>query len=330
VSVVIPVLDEERHILGCIQSVLKQTYPAVIEIAVADGGSRDATRSIVDALSLEDARIRLIDNPRGNQAAGLNLAIAATHGEIVARLDGHAEWRPGHIARCVELLMESGADNVGGTMEGHGENRLGRAIAAATRSPFAVGGATYRYSTREQDVETVWLGCFWRAALERVGPFDEGAPPHEDYELNRRIRETGGRIRYSPMLPTLYWTRNSWASLARQYFRYGRAKARVGAGRPGIIRAYHLVPPVAVVAMVLGLALSLRPGVARRLWLSAAAAYGATALVAAAAVGGDEPIAVLARTPVVFPVIHMAWGLGFWAGTVDAVRAKLVSGRSAR
>src|ERR1700730_13478759 len=244
ISVVIPVLNEARYITGCLRSVQAQTYPAnLVEIVVADGGSTDGTQAIVGELAHEDPRIRLVDNPGRTQASGLNIAIAATRGDVVARLDGHAAWPPGHLERCVELLELTGADNVGGTMMGQGETLVGQAVARATRSPFAVGGATYRYSDRQQEVETVWLGCFRRSALDRVGPYDETAAPHEDYELNQRIRDSGGLVIFSPDLPTSYWGRGSWPEVSAQYFKYGRAKVRVARRTPQVIRLYHLAPP---------------------------------------------------------------------------------------
>jgi glycosyltransferase involved in cell wall biosynthesis len=321
---VIPVLNEERRIQRCLDSIRQQTYPPdLIEVIVADGGSTDGTRQAVKELAREDPRFRLVDNPRRNQAAGLNIAIAASRGEVIARLDGHAEWPPEHLERCVRLLRDTGADNVGGTMQGAGETPLERAIARATRSPFAVGGATYRYSERQQDVETVWLGCFRRSALDRVGPFDEGAPPHEDYELNHRIRATGGRVVYSPDLSTTYWPRSSWRALARQYFRYGRAKVRVAGRSPGVVRPYHLAPPALIAGAAVGAVALGRAGTGRRLTVAAAAIYIVGCILTGLSASRGQPVSVRARIPLVFPIVHFSWGAGFWAGVAEALRAML-------
>jgi succinoglycan biosynthesis protein ExoA len=321
VSVVIPVLNEEKHIRNCLRSVQEQTYPGdLIEIVVADGGSTDGTQRIVRELGDTDPRIRLIDNPGRTQAAGLNHAIAASRGDIVARLDGHAAWPPGHLARCVELLNETGADNVGGTMLGESDTLVGQAVARATRSPFAVGRATYRYSNRQQEVETVWLGCFRRSALERVGPYDETATPHEDYELNQRIRDSGGLVIFSPDLPTRYWGRGSWREVATQYFKYGRAKVRVARRRPAVMQLYHLAPPALVLGALVGAVAAARPGAGRRLGLMGAVAYGLACLGAGAAVAKRQPVSVAARVSLAFPVLHFAWGTGFWAGLLEVIR----------
>jgi succinoglycan biosynthesis protein ExoA len=316
VSVVLPVLNEEAHIQRCLASVQAQDYPAeMIEIVVADGGSTDRTRAIVERIAASDRRISLVDNPGRNQAAGLNRAIAASTGTIVARLDGHAAWPPSHISRCVQLLETTGADNVGGTMQAVGDNTVARVAARASSSPFGIGGARYRYADREVETDTVFLGCFRRAALERVGRYDERLPPHEDYELNQRIRARGGRIVFSPDLPTTYWARDSWKGLARQFYRYGRAKARGARLNPTVLRPYHLVPPATVAAVPILAGLCLWP-TGRRLAAVVAGAYCAACVAASVPAGRGQPLSVRALIPLAFPVLHGSWGTGFVAGLI--------------
>jgi len=320
VSVVLPVLNEERHIGACLESVLAQDYPSDrYEVIVADGGSTDGTRSLVSAFAARDSRVRLIDNPGMLQAAGLNRGILASRGDVIARQDGHAEWAPDHLSTSVARLLATGADNVGGRQDAVGEGRWGRAIARAMSSPFGVGGARFRYSDREEEMPTVFLGTFRRSAFERVGLFDEAYPPHEDYELNERIRATGGRIVFSPEIRTKYYVRSGLPALGRQYYRYGRGKVRVARASPGVVRPYHLVAPGFVAALPVAAVMALS-GRGRRLAFAGAATYGAACVVAAQLAGRDEPPAVRARIPAVFAVMHVAWGAGFWAGVIEAAR----------
>lgn len=318
VSVVIPVFNEERYIEACLASVLDQDYPAErYEVIVADGGSTDRTRAIVEATAALHKTVRLIDNPGRTQAHGLNLGILASRGEYVARQDGHAQWSPHHLRRSIELLAETGADNVGGRVDGEGESVTGRAIARAMRSPFGVGGARYRYSNRLEDLPTVFPGTFRRSAFERVGLYDEAYPPHEDYELNHRIRASGGRVLFSPDIPTRYNVRETISGLARQYFRYGRSKVRVARASPGVVRPYHLAAP-ALVASVPVLALCVATGRGRRAATGVGAAYAAACAVAGVRAGAGESLAVRLRIPGAFVVMHVAWGAGFWVGVGEA------------
>jgi succinoglycan biosynthesis protein ExoA len=328
VSVVIPVYNEERHITACLDSVLAQDYPPDrYEVIVADGGSTDRTRDIVSVIAMAHPNVRLIDNPTRMQAAGLNLAIGASRGEFIARQDGHAEWSPHHLRRSIDLLIATGADNVGGQAEGIGQGVTGRAIACAMRSPFGVGGARFRYSTRVEDVATVFPGTFRRTAFERVGLFDEAYPPHEDYELNHRIRASGGRVLYSPDIPTRYHVRGSTVALARQYFRYGRAKVRVARRSPGVIRPYHLASPALVAGITAAIA-GTATGHGRRRIAGCAAVYGAGCVIAGWRASANEPFEVRVRVPPLFAVLHVAWGLGFWTGVAEAARGVDVGGGS--
>jgi succinoglycan biosynthesis protein ExoA len=319
VSVVLPVLNEERHIQACLDSVLGQDYPADrYEVIVADGGSTDRTRAIVESVSALHPSVRLIDNPGRTQAHGLNLGILASRGEYIARQDGHAEWSPHHLRRSIALLVKTGADNVGGRADGEGSSPTGHAIARAMRSPFGVGGARHRYSNRVEDVPTVFPGTFRRSALERVGLYDEAYPPHEDYELNHRIRVTGGRILFSPDIPTRYFVRESIPALARQYFCYGRAKVRVARAEPGVIRPYHLAAPGLVSLIpVTGVLATSRCG--RRIAAVGGVVYATACVAAGLQAGAGEGSAVRARIPAIFVVLHVAWGAGFWAGVAEMV-----------
>ena len=323
VSVVVPTYNEAKHIDECLDSVVGQTYPAdLMEVIVADGGSTDATREIVDAVAARDPRVRLIHNPRRTQSAGLNVAITSSRGDVVARLDGHAAWPPLHLERSVDLLDSTGADNVGGSMDARGDTPFGEAVARATRSPFGIGGARFHYATRLTETDTVFLGCFRRSALDRAGLFDEQASPHEDYELNHRIRRTGGRIIFSPDLPVTYWTRATPAALLRQYFRYGRSKFRVARRAPGVVRPYHVVPPMFVLASAAA-AVAVVAG-HRAMPLTGALLYSTAAGIESLRVGRGAPAAALVLLPAVFPMLHLAWGAGFLAGAgelcVDVTR----------
>jgi succinoglycan biosynthesis protein ExoA len=328
VSVVIPVYNEERYIEACLASVLDQDYPADrYEVIVADGGSTDRTRAIVEETAVRYPNIRLIHNPGRTQAHGLNLGILASTGEYIARQDGHAEWSPHHLRRSIELLLETGADNVGGRADGDARSATGRAIARAMRSPFGVGGARYRYSDRVEELPTVFPGTFRRTAFERVGLYDEAYPPHEDYELNHRIRESGGKVLFSPDIPTRYWVRESIGALSRQYFRYGRSKVRVARASLGVIRPYHLAAPALVAAMPVAAVLSVTKG-GRRVVVAGGVVYAAACVAAGAQAGAGEPISVRIRIPAIFPVLHLSWGSGFWMGVGEAALRRDTGGGS--
>src|SRR5689334_19534065 len=227
VTIAMPSFNEEHYIEACIASVKAQDYPAeLIEILVADGRSTDRTREILARLSAADPRIRMIDNPARLQAAGLGLLVKEATGDIIVRMDVHAEYAPDYVRRCVEVLERTGADNVGGAQRAKAKTPFQHALCAALTSPLGVGGARYRSSEAEGFVDTVFLGAFRRRVFETVGLWDPGAITNEDAELNQRILDSGGQIYLSKDIVVHYFPRDSLRTLAKQYFRYGRGRAR--------------------------------------------------------------------------------------------------------
>jgi cellulose synthase/poly-beta-1,6-N-acetylglucosamine synthase-like glycosyltransferase len=307
VSVVMAVRNEARHLQHAVGSVLAQEYPGPLDVTVALGPSHDGTGEVLAELG-RDARVAAVDNPSGLTAAGLNAAIAASSGTVVARVDGHAVVPPGYLRRAVELLDETGADNVGGIMAAEGVTPFEQAVAAAMSSRFGTGDARFHYGGPAGAVDTVYLGVFRRSALERVGGFDETLVRAQDSELNVRIRETGGTVWFSPELRVRYRPRGSLRAVARQYFEYGRWRRVVARRHPGSLRSRQIAAPATVAACTVGtvIALAGRPWG----WLPALG-YGCGVVLATAVVGRALPLEVTARLPAVFATMHGAWGVGF-------------------
>src|SRR3954453_10613195 len=78
VSLVLTVLNEERHLHAAIAAVLGQDYPAPIEVVMALGPSRDRTDDVAAALVESDPRVSAIAHPSGRAPQGLNRAIEKT------------------------------------------------------------------------------------------------------------------------------------------------------------------------------------------------------------------------------------------------------------
>src|SRR6187551_2138562 len=227
VTIAMPAYNEERYIEACIASVQAQDYPKdLIEILVADGRSTDRTREILAHLAAADPRIKVIDNPERLQAAGLGHLVKQAHGDVIVRMDVHCEYAPDYVRKCVETLERTGADNVGGAQRAKAKTGFQRALCAALASPLGVGGAKYRSSEAEGFVDTVFLGAFRRRVFETIGLWDPAAITNEDSELNQRILEAGGKIYLSKDIVVHYFPRDSFKALAKQYFRYGRGRAR--------------------------------------------------------------------------------------------------------
>ncbi len=317
VTIAMPAYNEERFIEACIASVQAQDYPRnLIEILIADGRSTDRTREILARLSAADPRIRVIDNPARLQAAGLGALVKQASGDIFVRMDVHCEYAPDYVRRCVETLEKTGADNVGGAQRARAKTFFQRALCAALASPLGVGGAKYRSADAEGFVDTVFLGAFRRRVFETVGLWDPGAITNEDAELNQRILDSGGQIYLSRDIVVHYFPRDSFKTLARQYYKYGRGRARTLL-KLGSFPTLRPLAPFALVAGATAL-LAVPP-----LWPVAPLALATYALATGAEavrVGGNLGPSAVPLVWAMFPVLHASHGVGFAAGLLQYLR----------
>lgn len=307
VSVVMPVRNEAIHLERTVASVLAQEYPLAFDVCLSVGPSDDPTATIAADIAARESRVHLVDNPSGTTPAGLNAAIAATTGEVVVRVDGHAELAPGYLRRAVETMIRTGAVNVGGRQVPRPLTSFERAVAGVTTSRLGTGGATYRAGGVEGPVDTVYLGVFDRAAGSYVGWFAADLIRNQDYELNVRLREAGGIVWFDPELEVGYRPRGSWTALARQYHGYGYWKAEVLRRHPTSLRVRQVIPVLATLALGTSVIGSIR----RPRLLAVPAGYAAVLIVATR--GRLVRAGVLAT-------IHLSWGAGFCRRWVDRGR----------
>jgi succinoglycan biosynthesis protein ExoA len=322
VSVIMPVINEEQHLADSVNRILAQEYAGSINVVIAVGPSKDRTRAVADELQRSSDRVIVVDNPSGRTPAGLNAAIAAATGEVIVRVDGHAMIPPDYVAIAVETLERTGADNVGGIMAAEGVTDFGVAVARAMTSRFGVGGASFHVGGDEGPALTVYLGTFRRSALDRVGGYDETMVRAQDWEMNLRIRETGGLIWFTPAMHVTYRPRATVGALARQYHDYGRWRREVVRRHPDTLSLRYLAAPVAVAAIVIGLLLVVLGVVTGQDWLwviglIAPLGYLAANLLASLISAMSAPRLQLRSAlwlPVVYGTMHLCWGAGFLRG----------------
>ena len=310
VSVILPVLNEEPHLEESVSAILSQDYLGIFEVILALGPSRDRTDEIAQALAAGDGRVKLVANPTGKTAVGLNLAVATSSNPIIVRVDGHAKIPNNYLSLAVEILRKSGAVNVGGVMAAEGVTNFEIAVARAMRSPLGVGASRFHTGGEAGEVDTVYLGAFRREAITAVGGFDERYTRAQDWELNYRLRKNGGKIYFDPRLQVTYRPRPNLRKLAKQYFQYGRWRRVVSRSHSGTINLRYLAPPFTLIATLISLflGLSINP-----IFYLPAAIYGFFLLISSALIAKSvrEFISLLA----IIPTMHFAWGAGFITST---------------
>lgn len=317
VSVVIPCYNEAATIGKLLASLEAQTLPkSRFEVVIADGGSTDGTiEEIKNYLELhQDLLVRVIANPARIIPAGLNAAIKASRGSIITRMDAHTLPSANYLELSLRDLEDGKGENVGGVIDilPSADTWIGRSIAVATSHPLGVGDARYRWTTQAGPADTVAFGTFHRELFDRIGYYDESLMINEDYELNTRIRLSGGTVWVDPEIRATYFSRDSLQTLSRQYFSYGFWKFKMLKRYPKSLRWRQALPPIFVFGILMLLLGSTVLEMARILLLAGLAGY---LLILTA---GSLPAAtrkkdwtLTAGIPLAIATMHFSWGSGF-------------------
>jgi glycosyltransferase involved in cell wall biosynthesis len=329
VTIIVPCFNEVDTILHLMHATEAQTYAlSDIEVIIADGMSDDGTREAIQDYASQhpELSVRLIDNLQRIIPAALNVAINAARGNVVIRLDAHSAPRPNYVDRCLAVLEETGAANVGGVWEiqPDAETWIARAIATAAAHPLGAGDARYRISGEPGPVDTIPFGAFRREWLEKVGPFNEELLTNEDYEYNVRIRKAGGVVWFDPSIRSIYFARPDLRSLARQYWRYGFWKVRMLQRFPGTLRWRQALPPIFVLSTVILAALSFPFSLARLLLAVQLGAYLFITTFAGLleSIRRKDMRLIMGFPPSIW-TMHFSWGAGFlWSVLKGGLRGR--------
>ena len=318
VSLILPIRNEARYVERCLNAILAQDYPVDrMEIFVVDGMSTDGTLNLVTQSAIRNPQFTILENPAHIVPTGLNRALCQAKGDIIVRVDGHCELAPDYIRRCVEHLRHEKVDVVGGPIETVGETPLAQAIASGMSSKFGVGGAAFRtIHDRAMWVDTVAFPAFTRKAIERTGLFDEELVRNQDDEYSYRLRKWGGKILLAPDVRSRYYSRSSLGSLWRQYFQYGYWKVRVLQKHPKQMSLRQFIPPLFVAALMGSLFLSVLTTPGKILFALIGGIYLLANLAASILTAARRGWQTLPLLPLVYAILHTAYGLGFLTGLV--------------
>jgi glycosyltransferase involved in cell wall biosynthesis len=216
VSVIIPCRNEEEFIEDCLESVISQTYPQDnIEIIVIDGMSEDETRKILEKYSKKYSFIKFLDNPKKITPTALNIGIQSSKGDVIVRMDAHAIYKNNYIEKCINSLLKTGADNVGGIwkIKEANDSLIAKVITYVLSSSFGSGDAYYKTkkSDKIREVDAVPFGCYRKQIFDKLGLFNEGLKRSQDMEFNLRISKHRGKIILDPNIVAFYYPKsNLW------------------------------------------------------------------------------------------------------------------------
>lgn len=237
ISVVIPNLDGERWLPGCLAS-LRDSTPPPREVIVSDDGSGDASVSIAEG---HGARVVRGERPRSGFAATANRGMAEACGEWILLLNNDTEVAPEACGLMVAAALRRGAAIVA-------------PLVASLRDPayldsaglLLFADATARPRLHAQPVERAPSGHEWilvpsgaavlfrRDLLGTVGALDESLGSYlEDVDWALRCGRAGHRVLLAPEAVVRHWFSGTTGALSPH-------KARMIERNHVVVAARHL------------------------------------------------------------------------------------------
>jgi biofilm PGA synthesis N-glycosyltransferase PgaC len=295
VTVVVPCFNEVPHLREVIEQLMRTRYPNYEVIAVNDG-STDGTGELLDEMTKEYSRLRVIHNASNQgKAVGLNTACQLARGEYILGIDGDALVDVDAIAWMLQPMLAS--ERIGAVT---GNPRIRTRTTLLGRMQVGEFSSIIGLIKRSQQlVGTLFtvsgvLAMFRRRAVIEVGFWSPDVLT-EDIDMSWKLQLSGWQLRFEPralcwiLMPEtlrgLWKQRLRWAVGGIQtMLRYTPRILRPGNWRMWLIYAEYMTSVVWAYAMAAVLVIGLvRPFLPDRLAL----AFGAAAALAGHAAGHD-------------------------------------------
>src|ERR1051326_1916772 len=182
VSVLVPLLNDERRVLRCVRALLAQIRVPKLDVVFLDAGSTDMTRRLVLKAAIDEPRLRLLigaPTPQGwcaHAHACEQLAVAA-RGRTMVFADPGLALAPGAVAAAVAALR--------------GPHTLDLVVAEARRRPRpATTPPTAPQRTTSARLLAVDAETYWHVG----GHCNAAHDAHGESGLVRAVRRSGGRV----------------------------------------------------------------------------------------------------------------------------------------
>ncbi len=313
---IIPTLNEERHIEACIRSLMDgEADLRKVPLTIADGGSTDRTVEIVEGLREEFPNIRVLNNPKRLQSAAMNLAAkshatALTH--TLVRCDAHSIYPQNFILDVARSMDDQQAASLVIPMDATGETCFEKANAWIVDTPLGSGGSAHRGGKSSGWVDHGHHAGFRLSMFRQVNGYDESFSHNEDGEYDERVAQAGGRIYLDADIRIKYVPRGSVARLAKQYFNYGKGRARNVNKHNSKLKIRQALPLLVLPLTVFGLIAS------PFFWPTLVLPLGYASVLGIASIGvalwKKSPCGLLAG--IASGTMHMSWAVGFFKQTL--------------
>lgn len=303
ISVICPVLNEEKHIDRLLASLL-EINPRDKEILIIDGGSQDGTVDKVSTFQAKYPNIKLLHNSYKTVPFALNLGIKASNGNILVRVDAHSEYESDYFEKIISVFEQTGADIVGGPTRIANGSAFQEAVGKVISHPFGTGNSKVHDTSFEGYTDHVTFGAWKKNIFDEIGYFDTNLTRNQDDEFHYRAKSLGKKVYQSPLIKLYYYPRNNLLSLSRQYFEYGYYKPLVLRKVKSEIKLRHLIPSIFFLYLIF-----IPIGFVSYLYFLPLVTY--FIIIFMIALSEKTKIKTKLLMTLIFPVIHLSYGAGF-------------------
>ncbi|WP_242335983.1 glycosyltransferase [Limosilactobacillus urinaemulieris] len=211
VSVIIPAYNEEKTIMACVSSVLKQTY-LNRQVIIVNDGSDDATKDILDNIDkklyssnsveqlFEDSipykeRFIVVNQPNSGKSIALNNGIKNyAKGELITVLDADSELKPNFLVNMIKHFQSTNVVAVAANV------RIKRAVNLIELVQYIEYLVGYQLKSSEQVLNLEYIiggigSTFRRTIMEAVNLYDTDTVT-EDIDLTMKLLRQFGNTSY--------------------------------------------------------------------------------------------------------------------------------------
>ena len=255
VSFIVVAYNAGSKLENLLEDLKKQDYNHNdIEIILVDSNSSDNTKDIMmkfKEINKTFSKVLVLDNPKKILPCGWNIALEASTGDLILRVDAHSSLPNDFISKNVNRI-DMGEKIVGGHRISiiDENNAWQKTLLIAEKSVFGSGIATYRRKEREEYVSTLAHAAYSREVFKKVGGYDERLARTEDNEIHYRMKKAGYKFLLDPTIKSYHHARNSLSKMMKQKYLNGYWIGLTMGISPKCFSIYHFVPLVFVLALI--------------------------------------------------------------------------------